>query len=372
MRRRRFLAASLLALTGAAAAAPGCGWPAWDAFGAHYIEAGRVVDPATPARYSTSEGQAYALLFALVANDRAQFERLLDWTARHLAGGDLGAQLPAWRWGRLADGGWGVADANAAADADLWLAYVLGEAARLWRHAPYAATARRLAARILREESRALPGLGRVLLPGPQGFVAADATVRLNPSYLPLQVLRRLAAVHPDPGWRQLLRSAPAVILQGAPHGFAPDWLQYRPGTGFLPDAPTQAAGSYDAIRVYLWAGMLAPDDPARARLLRHFAPLAQLTAASGIPPETVDTRSGAARGDGPPGFSAALLPLLAARGERAEAARQRARLAALAEAARDNYYDQVLALFGTGFDGGRFRFARDGRLQVNWTCATN
>jgi endoglucanase len=43
------------------------------------------------------------LFFALVANDRAQFERLLSWTQNNLANGDLRAQQPAWLWGSDVD-----------------------------------------------------------------------------------------------------------------------------------------------------------------------------------------------------------------------------------------------------------------------------
>jgi len=46
-------------------------WPAWQSFKSGFIsEGGRVVDANTPRKQTVSEGQAYALFFALVANDR--------------------------------------------------------------------------------------------------------------------------------------------------------------------------------------------------------------------------------------------------------------------------------------------------------------
>src|SRR5471032_2848170 len=123
---------------------------------------------------------------------------------------------------------------------------------------------------------------------------------------------------------------------------------------------------------VYLWTGMLASDDPARALLLQQFQPMLRQTATSGVPPESVDTRSGKVSGDGPVGFSAALLPLLATAHDTAAAQQQRQRVAALAPLSRkDNYYDQVLTLFGSGWDAARFQFRHDGSLQVAWKCAT-
>ena len=55
---------------------------------------------------TTSEGQAYGMFFALVANDRSQFDRILHWTEQNLADGDLSAHLPAWLWGRSQNNQW--------------------------------------------------------------------------------------------------------------------------------------------------------------------------------------------------------------------------------------------------------------------------
>jgi endo-1,4-beta-D-glucanase Y len=365
-------AACLAAAQVGAAPAPACGaWPDWESFRDQYIEAGRVVDPAAPQRYTTSEGQSYALFFALVANDRASFDRVLRWTEQNLAGGDLGARLPGWQWGQRPDQSWGVTDTNAASDSDVWIAYALLEAARLWQHQPYADKARLLAERIAREETAEVKGLGRVLLPGPQGFVPAPGAARLNPSYLPLQLLRRIDASYPRSAWHAVVQSSLEVLLRSAPLGYAPDWVRANADGSFGPDQQTKAAGSYNAIRVYLWTGMLDKDDPARTLLMQQFQPMVSRTATAGLPPESIDTRSGTASGDGSPGFSAAVLPLLVSARETGAAQRQRARIAAAAPLARkDNYYDQVLTLFGTGWDAARFQFRRDGSLQVAWKCA--
>jgi endoglucanase len=354
------LALGLLATP--AMAAHGCSWPAWESFRTHFVdESGRVVDPSTPRRMATSEGQAYALFFALAARDRATFDRLLHWTEANLAAGDLGARLPAWAWGRRDDDSWGVLDDNAAADADLWLAYTLGEAGRLWREERYTALAAQLAARIAREETAELPDLGLTLLPGPRGFHWAPDRWRLNPSYLPLPLMERMAVLHGEP-WRALAKSSREVIIRSAKGGFVPDWIAFEQGT-LRPDAGKGSLGSYDAIRVYLWAGMM-PEGEARAALVAAFAPMAHETARAGAPPLEVETRSGATRGIGPVGFSAALLPFLDAAGERGAAAQQRRRIdAEPAAALAGRYYDSALIAFGTGWSEGRFRFAVDGAL---------
>lgn len=367
----RLLIAGLLALIPALAAADCAVWPAWEGFRSRFVnEGGRVTDPSNG--QTTSEGQSYALFFALAANDRAAFDRLLRWTEDNLAAGDLTARLPAWQWGKKDDGSWGVLDANAAADSDLWIAYALAEAGRLWQEPRYAALAELLAARILKEETAELPGLGRTLLPGPRGFHPQADLWRLNPSYVPLQLMRRLAALYPKSEWRKLVPTSVEMIVRGSPRGFAPDWLAYKAGAGFQADPDSGGIGSYNAIRVYLWAGMLAENDPARPVLLKALAPMARATADQGTPPLETRTREGGTQGSGPAGFSAALLPFLAASGAQEALKQQRLRLEAKAPLARnDNYYDQVLTLFGQGWSERRFRFGRDGSLIPNWTCAS-
>lgn len=375
--RRRLLRAMLLALlpmSGAAeASAAACpNWAHWEAFQKNFInDSGRVTDPGDG--QTTSEGQSYALFFALVANDRKAFANMLDWTENNLAAGDLSARLPAWQWGKKADGTWGVIDDNSASDSDLWIAYSLAEAARLWKIPKYAALGQLLAERILREETLPLKGLGRSLLPGPRGFVPQSGVARLNPSYVPIQLMRRMAALYPDSQWKGMASAAIELLTRSAPKGFAPDWILFKEDGGFQVDADSKGVGAYNAIRVYLWAGMLAADDPVRPVLLKTFAPMARHLEQHGTPPRDIDTRQGVASGAASAGFSAALLPFLAAGKNHAALRLQRLRVEAKPVSERsDNYYDQVLTLFGMGHVEGRFHFGRDGSLFPRWTCASN
>ncbi|KVN29177.1 endoglucanase [Burkholderia pyrrocinia] len=354
----------------AAGAACGAAWPRWDAFKRDFLSAdGRVIDVGSADSRTVSEGQAYGLFFALVANDRRAFDTILGWTENNLAQGDLTAHLPAWLWGRAADGAWRVLDANAASDADLWIAYTLVEAGRLWHERSYTARGALLAKRVLDDETASVPGLGLTLLPGPVGFRLANDQWRVNPSYSPPQVIRGLGARLPDDRrWASLAASTARVLLDTAPKGFSPDWALYRAGAGFAPDPATQAESAYNAIRVYLWAGMLDPADPLAAPLLARFAPFAEHIAAHGAPPEKVDTTTGAAGpNDGNGGFSAAAVPFLDARGQRALADAQAARVEMLARQSPPGYYSSVLTLFGLGWRDARYRFAADGTLDVRW-----
>jgi endoglucanase len=365
--RGLLIAAALLSGAAHASEVSCAPWPEWQAFRHLYVsEDGRVIDASTPQSLTVSEGQAYALTFALIGNDRAGFEKLLGWTRDNLAGGDLRQALPAWKWGRAEDGQWGVLDRNSAADADLWIAYALTEAAALWHERAFADLARKISDLILREDVALVPGLGATLLPGPRGFVS-QGTWRLSASYAPLEVLEALGRHGATSLWNPVIESSQRVIAASAPHGYAADWILYREGAGFGVDAASRGVGSYNAIRVYLWVGMLAADDPRAPALARQLEPMAQ-EAAQRTPPESIDTGTLVREGQAPVGFAAALLPLLAHFGFADAVQGYRQRIAA--ESLRDDrhYYSDALALFGLGWLEDRYRFDRHGELRVRWS----
>mgnify|MGYP003599732621 FL=1 len=344
-------------------------WPAWESFRTQFMnEGGRILSGAEGTGQTYSEAQAYALFFALVANDRASFEKILAWTENNLCAGDMTTRLPAWLWGKRPDGTWDVMDSNPASDADLWIAYALGEAGRLWNERRYRALSTLLAARILREETADLPGLGRSLLPAPKGFTQGGQRWRLNPSYMPPQVMEWLAHTQPQPEWRALANSSRNIIMGASPKGFTPDWTLYDAQQGFLQDTEgaEKGQGGYNAIRVYLWAGMVHPDAPDRQSVLNALAPMARFVRQHGYPPETIDILSGQHSGAAASGFSAAMLPFLRATQESTALQEQRTRLQAR-PVRKNAYYEQALALFGMGWDDNFYQFTASGQLQVRW-----
>jgi endo-1,4-beta-D-glucanase Y len=372
-------------------------WPLWQSYVAHFLSGdGRVVDH-TAGDCTTSEGQAYAMFFALADNDRVHFDLLLHWTETNLAGGDLTAHLPAWRWGRNDAGEWKTLDPNPASDADLWLAYDLLEAGRLWHEPRYAKLGSLLAERIAQQEVATIPGLGTMLLPGPTGFHPEPSLWIVNPSYLPLSPLVYLAREQPDGPWKAILHAFPTLLRQGNGAGYAMDWVaadssihpSEQPAQiaaenpAQTAQAPAQAAakrnasetpvGSYDAIRVYLWLGLAAKETPGRNDLLATLPSMASTLKTQMIPPERVAADGKVLAPDGPVGFSAAVLPYLVALGRTAEATRQQDRLTASLDPSTGlyghsaAYYDQNLILFATGYAERRFHFEKDGTLSVAW-----
>lgn len=346
-------------------------WPFFEAYRARFIsEDGRVIDYDADS-ITTSEGQSYALFFALVSNDRPLFDLLLGWTERNLAAGDLSSQLPAWKWGQAQDGVWRVLDENSAADSDLWIAYALLEAGRLWGGEHYTRIGRRLLAMALELETVNLPGLGWMLLPAPKGFQHDGESWRLNPSYLPLQLLRAFETHGVAGPWREMADRTLRMIRDTSPHGYVADWLLYHSRDGFGPDPVKGPVGSHDAIRVYLWAGMLHPAERHRAALVKQVDGLYRHWTRNGQVPMRVDVWSGAVLEESATaGFYGVLLPRALAEPESLKELETRLESFRRGMLYGDpsKYYDQNLVLFGKGFAEGRYHFTANGLLVPRWT----
>ena len=346
-------------------------WPSlWKSYVAGFIDnQARVIDHDAGDR-TTSEGQAYGMFFALVANDRSHFDGLLRWTEQNLAGGDLSANLPSWLWGHSAnDDQWGVLDKNSASDADIWMAYTLLSAGKAWNEPRYTKIGLALARHIAAEEVIQVPSLGTVVAPGPTGF-QHGSSYRLNASYVPLQLILGLEQSIPDGPWGKVAATVPLIVSDSAPHGFVSDWTEFKTGAGLQ---PVQTLGSYDAIRVYLWAGMLDNSTKDRDVLLKALAGMDNYLRKNAIPPAKVRPDGTVEDPKGPAGFSAALIPYAEALQDQQIKNQQISRVQSEVNTqtgllgAPPKYYDQNLALFGLGFSQKQFRFGANGALELSW-----
>ena len=181
-----------------------------------------------------------------------------------------------------------------------------------------------------------VPGLGKMLLPGPVGYAYPDGLWRFNPSYQVLPQLRRFQKERPNGGWNEVADSNAKMLAdpRNNPHGLAANWVGYRATSAttgvFVVDPYSDDLGSYDAIRTYLWAGMAAKGDPLAAPMLKSLGGMARATAAAanGLPPEKIHVLTAEAEkntnGYSPLGFSASTLVFFQARGETALAQMQK------------------------------------------------
>jgi endoglucanase len=351
-------------------------WPLWTHYAERFVQVdGRVVDHDRD-DLTTSEGQSYAMFFAIVANDQSRFDLLYRWTLEHLADGSLENHLPAWSWGHKDDGSWGIEDNNSASDADMWIAYDLIQAGRLWKRPDYTVAGQSLLTLIARREVVQVLGFP-VLLPGHSGFEHGGA-VFLNPSYMPLFLLHAADRAQPVGPWAALAASLPALLHSGSFAGFASDWITISPNGTIHPMPPpdshtTVATGSYDAIRVYLWSGITDPGAPGRDAVLKELSGMTTYMRTHSDPPEFVHNGNPATGSSAPVSYSAALIPFLDASRAPAAAKQQERRLN-VAWSPRTGlygdpprYYDQNLSMFALGFLEGRYRFRKAGELEVLW-----
>lgn len=248
----------------------------WDSYRGHFIEGGRVIDRGGDGR-TTSEGQGYALLRAVYADDRQTFDQVWGWTQKNL---QQPTGLLAWHWGARPDGTQGLVDSGSAPDAEQDAALALLFAFKRWGDPRYQQEAINILNGIWEQTTTEIGGR-RVLVAGSwaRGEAGNDAVV--NPSYFAPYAYRIFAEADPRHSWLDLVDSSYAILAQvradarfGGPAGMAPNWLAIDPASGALRPATQfgNYAGefSFDASRLpwrlavdWLWFG----DPRARAAL---------------------------------------------------------------------------------------------------------
>lgn len=268
----------------------------WLAYKQRFIQSdGRVIDREANDR-TVSEGQAYAMLRAVLANDLETFATTLRWAEQNLQrrdGNQLRDSLWAWKWGKNEAGEWGILDANFASDADIDAVTALILAARRWNRPEYLTLAQTKLKDIWDSSTIAVTPNGaapmRHLLPGPiASFQPQPDRIILNPSYAAPYAFRLFAQIDSGRDWMslvdssyQLLEDSAALSAQRLPS----DWVMLNLTTGAyepIPaDSPTnlRSVYSFDAFRVWwrvaldaIWFG----EPRAMAFLQEHLAPLQQ------------------------------------------------------------------------------------------------
>jgi len=234
----------------------------WDSYRQRFIQSdGRVIDYQASDR-STSEGQAYALLRAVLINDPATFALTLHWSEnnlQHRAGGKRTDSLWAWKWGRKEDGNWGIIDTNFASDGDIDAITALILGSRRWNRPEYLELAKLKLQDLWNLSTISEPQGKRYLLPGTvAAFVPNASTYYLNPSYFAPYAFRIFAQVDPQHDWLSLVDSSYQVLENSAKLssvGLPSDWVALNTKTGqcqTLPASSTlKSLYSFDAYRVW-------------------------------------------------------------------------------------------------------------------------
>jgi endoglucanase len=234
-------------------------------FFADYVDAdGRVVRH-DQGGDTVSEGQAYAMLLAVAANDRSRFGRVWRWTQDNLQRDD---GLLSYHW----DGG-RVVDENSATDADLDAARALLTAARRFHDAVYRRDAVRIGRAVLAQE--VVSRNGRLyLVAGPWARRPPNV---VNPSYFAPQTWRELASAMHDGRWTRLVSTARRVVTTFVRSGLPPDWATIGANGGLAASGPPDDAGAapaYGADAQRLPLRYAETCDPRDARVAASLWPL--------------------------------------------------------------------------------------------------
>ncbi|MET0436504.1 MAG: glycosyl hydrolase family 8 [Devosia sp.] len=248
-------------MTMSAQAAPAITPEEWQSYLDAFVSPeGRVIDTAN-GNISHSESQGYGLVLAALAEDRAGFDRILDFTRTELMVRDDG--LAAWRWEPDADPH--VTDENNATDGDMLIAYGLLLAGDLWSETAFTTQATSMVQTIGRNLLASADGLPAIL-PGVEGFGGDDATGGqpiLNPSYWIFEALPRFDGLDPVIDWNAVTQTGLELLRRAAetPAGIPGDWVVMAAGLiGPAPDFPAEFG--YNGIRIPLYL-MRAGLDPA-------------------------------------------------------------------------------------------------------------
>jgi len=220
---------------------------------------------------TVSEGQAYALLLAVAANDRRRFESIWNWTREHL---QQQSGLFAYRWTN------GRADPTPAADADLQTAWALALGGEHFGEPQWTQASRQIATAVASTEIGYDDAGKPTLAAGPWAVQQGQPTV-VEPGYWTPQAATALGKLTGD----HRLQALPGADL----HHLAtltdngsrlpPDWAQVGGGADPRPigardgSAPVQAGP--DGLRALVWTAA----DPAGRTLAGRWWPLIRTTA---------------------------------------------------------------------------------------------
>jgi len=229
----------------------------WRGYKSYFIKPdGRVLR--FPQQDTTSEGQANAMLRAVVMEDRQAFDILLRWTEDNLSRQEkYNDHLLAWHY---VDGS--IHDGMPAADADIDYAMALILASQQWKDDSYADMARRTLKDILDKLTVVFKN-HRYLLPWIIDSQAALDKIPQNLSYYSPAYFKSFYAFDHDPRWLELVSTSYIISAQIQKSfngmtgvGLVPDWFSVDNHGGLSVYAGKSSNFSWESVRVPMRVGI--------------------------------------------------------------------------------------------------------------------
>lgn len=207
---------------------------------------------------TVSEGQAYAMIFAVFMNDKEMFDLIFRWTEEHLSrDGKHGDHLLAWHWKNG-----GINDWMAASDADGDYAFALLLASHQWEGSAYREKAIQVINDIMRLETARGFENRLFLLPGLWGR-EKDGCLIQNPSYYSPAAFRLFYETTHDNQWLQVIETGYWLFSQAGIRldtvtgcGLLPDWCIVDAQGNILKAEGRSTDYGWEAVRLPLRIGM--------------------------------------------------------------------------------------------------------------------
>ncbi|MGE0267137.1 MAG: glycosyl hydrolase family 8 [Candidatus Omnitrophota bacterium] len=228
----------------------------------------------------TSEGQANAMLRAVIMDDQETFGRILTWTQNNLSRKDReGDYLLSWYYKNGA-----VQDSMPAADADIEYALALLLASRKWDDGTYAETALLVLKDILDRLTVVFRGR-RYLLPWIIQDPADQERIPQNLSYYSPSFFKFFYEYDRDPRWLELVDTTYDLLLQAQKEfdgmqgcGVVPDWSKVDHQGKLHAYEGKSSNFSWEAVRVPMRVGIDAFlfRDPRAIEVLSGFVKFAE------------------------------------------------------------------------------------------------
>ncbi|MGA7672456.1 MAG: glycosyl hydrolase family 8 [Nitrolancea sp.] len=233
----------------------------WTSFKSAMIDNGRVVDPQSNGR-STSTQQAEAMLRAVYAGDQSTFDQLWTWTESHLQRSDNQLFASQWGIGTNSSASAGVIENNTSANADETIALSLLLASKQWNSPQYLDQGQQLLKHVWESDTSVVGGR-RVMVAGnwAGGGGPTHDNATINPSYFMPFAYRIFADVDSAHPWMDVVDSSYDVLERihqspdfGGPVGLYPDWVSLNIDNGQVAPAtvntPDVNQSSRDAARI--------------------------------------------------------------------------------------------------------------------------
>lgn len=234
----------------------------WTNYKSQYIDkgSGRAIDEQSDGM-TTSEGQSYSMLRAVISGDKSTFDKSWQWTKDNLR--RIEDNLFSWKWGKRKDNSYGVlfetGGQNVAFDGDIDIAFSLILASKKWNNKEYLDESKAIIKDIW-SKGVVVSNSGKLILASNDLEKKYNKTnIVVNPSYFSTYAFHSFAKVTPELEWNRLAddcyfflnKILDTKLISDKPTVLPPDWINIdKEKLTITPAENKKILFGYDAIRI--------------------------------------------------------------------------------------------------------------------------